>query len=102
MAFPKKKELDKIRKASEGWEGTLMLPENPSPLEVLRWDICQEFIKYANSKKLKNIDLAEALEINETEVSRILRHRIDRFSTDRLLQLLSKIKPNHQIHLKVS
>ena len=102
MPFPNDKELEKIRKASEKWEGTLMPSENPTPLEKLRWDICQELVRYANKKGLKNIELAKEAGVNETDMSRILRHRIDRFSTDKLLQILAKIKPNHQIDLKVS
>lgn len=87
---------------NEKTKGTVMLPENPTPSEQLRWEICQLFIKYANSNDLKNIELAKKLEIHESEVSKILHHRIERFSTDKLLNLLSKIYPKHKVLLKAA
>lgn len=102
MKFPNEKALARMRKKLEKAQGTVMLPENPTPSEQLRWDICQLFIKYANSNDLKNIELAKKLEIHESEVSKILHHRIERFSTDKLLDLLSKIYPKHKILLKAA
>lgn len=83
-------------------QGTLGLSENPTPLERLRWDICQEFVKYAVGNHLKSQDLAEKLGVHESDMSRILRHRIERFSTDKLLELLLKLKPKSKIQLKTS
>lgn len=102
MKFPDDKALAKLRKKLQKAKGTVMLSEHPSPSEQLRWDICQLFIKYANSKDLKNIELAKKLDIHESEVSKILHHRIDRFSTDKLLELLSIIYPKHKILLKAA
>jgi predicted XRE-type DNA-binding protein len=102
MAFPKEKELAKIRKQLAKAQGTLMLPENPSQLQKLRWDITREFVKYALEHKLKSLELAKELGIHESEISRILHHRIDRFSTDKLISLLEKIRPNHKIQLKAA
>jgi predicted XRE-type DNA-binding protein len=102
MAFPSEKELEKMRKKLDKVSGTLMLSSNPTSIEKLRWEICQEFVKYANRKDLKNIELAKILGVHESEVSKILHHRIEKMTTDKLLQLLTKIQPNHQVSLKVS
>ncbi|MFN7903896.1 MAG: XRE family transcriptional regulator [Pseudobdellovibrionaceae bacterium] len=72
------------------------------PSEQLRWDICELFIKYTNSKDLEKIQLAKKLEIHESEVIKVLHQRIERFSTDKLLDLLSKIYPKHKILLKAA
>ncbi len=100
MKFPNEKTLAKMRKKLEKSPGTLMLSENPTAAEQLRWDICQLFVKYTNSHDLKNIELAQALDVHESEVSKILHHRIESFSTDKLLALLGKLYPRHKILLK--
>ncbi len=102
MGFPNEKELEKIRKESEQWEGSLALNSDATPLEKFRFQICQELLLYKQKNNLKNIALAEKLEMPEADLSRILRHRIEGISTDRLLGLLNKINPNHEIHLRVS
>ena len=102
MAFPNKKELEKIRKESEKWEGSLIPSQDATPTEKFRYQICQELLKYKMNNDLKNIEMAEALSVPEADLSRIFRFRIDGISTDRLLGLLEKVKPKHEIDLRVS
>jgi predicted XRE-type DNA-binding protein len=102
MTFPNERDLKKIRKKLDKVQGTLMLPLNPTSAEKLRWEICQEFIKYANRKDMKNFELAKLLEVHESDVSKILHHRINKMTTDKLLHLFTKIQPNHKVVLKVS
>lgn len=102
MGFPSKKQLEKIRKESKSWEGTLHINKNATPLERFRWEICQALLAYKQDNNLKNIELAEILNVPEADLSRIFRHRIEGISTDRLLGLLSQVQPKHKIELKVS
>ncbi len=100
MAFPNKKEIESVLKKLEKTQGTLMLPENPTALEQFRWDICQKFIKFKYKNKLTHEQMGEIMEVDKGKVSKILRHRINEFSTDRLISYLQKLKPNTK--LKVS
>jgi predicted XRE-type DNA-binding protein len=100
MGFPSEKELARVRKLLATKEGTLLLHENATPLERFRWDICQLFVKYLRKNDLTQKDLAELLGIDAPKMSKILRHRIDEFSTDRLIELYAKINP--ELKLKVS
>ncbi len=100
MGFPTKKEIESIAKKLEKVEGTLMLGENPTALETLRWELCQRFIKYKIENNISQRELANRLEVDEAKVNKILHHRIDKFSTDRLVNLYCKIKP--EVILKVS
>ena len=93
MGFPSKDKLKEISKKLEQVDGTLSLPKNATSLEKFRFEIQQEFVKYKQETGLSGVELAELLEIDKTAVSKILRHRLSEFSTDRLLKLLSKIKP---------
>lgn len=100
MAFPNENELRKVRKKLSKVDGTLGLGENPTPLERFRWDICQKFVKFKLKKNINQKQFSDLLEVDEAKVSKILRHRIEEFSTDRLIELYSKLDPD--LKLKVS
>jgi predicted XRE-type DNA-binding protein len=99
MGFPRKKELDRVIKKLEKSEGTLALSDNATSLEKFRFDLCQKFLKYKKSHEMNQKELAEALGVDEAKVSKILHHRIDEFSSDRLIDLYSKLEPD--LKLKV-
>ena len=97
MAFPSESELKKIRKQLAKAEGTLMLAPNATPRERFRWDICQKFVAYKQKHALTVEALADILGTDKAKVSKILRHRIESFSTDRLLTLLQIIYPRTEL-----
>ena len=99
MAFPSKAEIDRVLKKLENVEGTLALPENPTPLQKFRFAIQQKFVGYILVKKISQREMAEILEVDEGKVSKILHNRLDEFSTDRLINLYEKLNPN--LELKV-
>lgn len=99
MGFPSKSEIKEALKKLEKADGTLALKPNAGPLEKFRWDLCQKFIKYKKIHGHNQKQLAEHLEVDEAKVSKILHHRIDEFSTDRLIALYSKLDPD--LKLKV-
>ncbi|MCM0604604.1 MAG: XRE family transcriptional regulator [Xanthomonadaceae bacterium] len=97
MAFPKESELNKIRKKLEKAEGTLMMPENPTTLEKFRWDLCQKFVKYKHDHDLTLEQMGKIMGIDKGKVSKILRHRIEDFSTDRLIVYLEALYPETKL-----
>lgn len=100
MGFPNKTELKRALKKLEKQEGTLFLKTEATPLEKFRFDLCQKFIKYKMKYKITQKELAIIVGVDSPKISKILRHRIDEFSTDRLIELCSKIDP--KLKLKVS
>ncbi len=99
MGFPNKNEIERSFKKLEKSDGTSALRHDASPLEKFRWDLCQKFIKYKKTHGHNQKQLAELLGVDEAKVSKILHHRIDEFSTDRLIALYSKLDPD--LKLKV-
>src|SRR5271157_5613953 len=97
MSFPDKKHLDRAQKKVKDVEGTLMLPPVASPLERLRWDICQKFLKFKKQHDMSQDQLAHTLGIDKAKISKILRHRITEFSTDRLISLYQELNPGTKI-----
>ena len=101
MGWPSKREIERaIKQIEKKGEWTLAPPENPTPLEKFRYDIQQKFVGYKLKTKISQRELAGRLGIDETKVSKILRNRLDEFSTDRLIKLYEKINPD--VKLKVS
>lgn len=99
MGFPDKKTLTKMRAKLEKVEGTLMISPDASPLEKLRWDLCQKFVQYMQQQGISQSEMAEILGVDKAKVSKILHHRIDEFSTDRLITLYQQLNP--EIKIKV-
>jgi len=99
MSFPSKAEVKRVLKKLKNVEGTLAQPENPTPLQKFRHDIQQKFVGYKLDNKISQRDMAEILGIDEGKVSKILRNRLEEFSTDRLINLYEKLNPD--VKLKV-
>ena len=78
-------------------QGFLMLSPSADGLAKFRFNICQEFLKYAHKHDLTAVEMAKFLEITKADMSRIFNHRITRFSTDKRVRLYSKINPDYQL-----
>ena len=76
MGFPNKKQLDKVRARLEKAEGTLMIAPDATPLEKLRWDICQKFIQYKAEHDMTQDELAEAIGVDKAKVSKMGNHSL--------------------------
>ena len=100
MGFPSREQIKKALKKLENVEGTLALPANPTVLQKFRWDICQHFLVYKRTQQCTQKQMADLAKIDEAKISKILHHRIDEFSTDRLIAIYEKINP--KVQLKVS
>ena len=94
MAFPDEKTLKRMRAKLDKVEGTLMISPNATPLQKLRWDLCQKFVRYTREHDLTQDQLAKVLGVDKAKVSKILHHRIDEFSTDRLITLYQQLNPD--------
>jgi predicted XRE-type DNA-binding protein len=97
MAFPNEKEIKKMRKKLGRAQGFLMLSPDADELAKFRFKICQDLLKYSQKENLNAAQMAKFLGIPKSDMSRIFNHRIDRFSTDKLVRLFAKIKPNFQL-----
>lgn len=97
MAFPSEKELKRVREKLARTKGFLMLAPNADELAKFRFRICQDLLKYAHENKLTAAEMAHLLAIPKADMSRIFNHRIDRFSTDKLIRLYAKVNPDYRL-----
>lgn len=93
MRYPSKKKLEAMEKKLRNVEGTLMVGPSSSPLEKFRWELCQSLVKHMTEKKLSQVEFAKLLGIDQSRVSEIVNHRIDKVSTDKLISYNEKINP---------
>ncbi len=89
--YPEESELKAMDKILAKAKGSAGLPANADPLDHFKYDLCGEFVKYCVDHDLTQRQLAEQLEISEARVSEIVRYRIDKLTTDRLIKYLGKL-----------
>ena len=99
MGFPSEKELKKIRKELSNVEGNRVVGDEGTPIERLKFSICQKFVEYHLRTGVTQKELSILLGIDEALVSKLLRNRIESFTIDRLLRFLEVIYPNYKIEL---
>ena len=101
MVLPSKKEIQKVLKKLENVEPTFVLDrKNASAVDKIKYDLCREFVDYVISNKISQVELAHKLDVDKARVNKIVKYRIEFFTIDKLLSLLSIIKPSKE--LKVS
>ena len=93
MRYPSKKKLEAMDKKLKNVEGTLMVGPSSSPVEKFRWDLCQNLVRFMTEKDLSQVEFAKLLGIDQSRVSEISNHRIDKVSTDKLIAYNEKINP---------
>lgn len=99
MSFPNKKQIEEALKRLEKAEGTIVGPKSKSPIDIFRYQIQQNFVLYKLEQELTGKELAEVCGIDEAQVSKILRNRLDSFSTDKLVEWYTRINSNFKIEL---
>jgi predicted XRE-type DNA-binding protein len=97
--MPSKAEIQKVLKKLEKVEGSLAAPENPTRLEKFRHDLQQKFVRYILKSKISQREMSELIGVDEGKVSKILRNRLDEFSTDRLISLYEKLDPKVKLRV---
>ena len=99
--FPSEKELNEARKALAKAPGARMLPRNASPVERLKFSLCEKFVIYLLDHKLSQRELAEKLGIDESLVSKIIHYNFDDFTIDRLVKYLSILYPRADLKILI-
>ncbi len=100
QGYPTEFEWSKIEKKLSKSLPSKILPSNASPVERTKQEICAHFIEYRIVTGIAQRELAKRLAVTESRVSEILNYHHERFTIDKLLELLSIIKP--EVRLKVA
>ena len=83
--------LQEIEDPKNNSEVNYALPENPTPLQVAKFEICQEILGYKQDNKLTREQVATKMGISKAETEDILFCHIEEFTLDRLVDYASKL-----------
>jgi predicted XRE-type DNA-binding protein len=99
MRYPSKKKLASMDKKLKNIQGTVMVgPSSPSS-DRFRWDLCQNLVRHMVEKDLSQVEFAKLLKIDQARVSEVVNHRIDKVSTDKLIEYNEIINPKVQFKI---
>jgi predicted XRE-type DNA-binding protein len=86
-----KEYLQEIEDPKNNSEVNYALPENPTPLQVAKFEICQEILGYKLDNNLTREQVADRIGISKAETEDILFCHIEEFTLDRLVDYASKL-----------
>lgn len=98
--WPSKEILEEAERRMRGQIATQILSPNASAVEYVKHKLCEHFIRYLKEENITQREMAKRLDVTESRVSEILHYHHKQFTIDRLLELLSKLKPG--ITIKVA
>ncbi len=99
MGFPSKKVIEEALEELKNSEGSVVGPKSDDEIDVFRHKIQQEFVRYVNKNELTGRHLSLMIGVDESKVSKILRNKLDSFSTDKLVEWYKKINADFKIEL---
>lgn len=86
-----REEIEINKKINAGEINPVHVPRFKTSTEILKYQLCSEIIKYKKEKELTQNDIAKALEVNKSEISKIFSYRLGEFSTERLLSMVEAL-----------
>ncbi len=95
--YPSEKTLRKMDRKLAKVKGSASLPSHASPVDVLKHELCAQFVRYHREHEVSQRELANTIGLSEARMSEILHYRHGRFTADHLIKYLAKIKPNLKV-----
>jgi len=81
------------------YEVTYHLPPNSSEIEKMKYQLCQDILKFKNLHNLKTEEIAKRLNINGLKVKEILHFHIYKFNLEELINYAEKLANSVQERL---
>ena len=91
--------LERIEDPKNNQEVNYDLPENPTPLQVAKFDICQRILAYQEDNNLSDEELAKRVNLSIPELEEILFCQIEKFTLDSLIIYANKLFSPRQIEI---
>ncbi len=98
--WPSDETIKEAERKLKNTMATKTLSPRAGPVEQTKHVLCEQFIYYQIIEEITQRELAKRLEVTENRVSEILHYQHQHFTIDRLLELLSRLKPG--VTLKVA
>ena len=85
------KVLAEIESPQDWGNGFWDLPENPTPLEKVKYELCEKVLGYQEDNNLSDEKIAKKINLTLPKTQDILFCRIEKVNWDNLLNAISKI-----------
>ena len=89
-----KKNIDKVivdKQIEKGEIAPVQIPQFVSISEIVKFQFCTEIIQYKKRENLKQIDIAEIIDVNKSEVSKLFSYNLKEFSQERILSFIEAL-----------
>jgi len=86
--WPDRKDLDQVfeKLSSDSVIGTTVLDTNAPLVDQIKWKLCAQIVRYHLISEISQNELAQKLNVDAPEMSRLLHYKIERYTIDRLIR----------------
>ena len=96
-----KEEILINKKIESGAIKPVRIPHLRTSTEILKFQLCSEIIRFKKENELRQNDIAMAINLNKSEISKVFSYQLDEFSAERLLGMVEAlIKSGSDIRLE--
>lgn len=93
-------ELDLNNRIKSGEVTPVIIPRFSTTTEIIKYHFCSVIIQFKNENGLRQKDMAELLEINKSEVSKLFSYSLKEFSGERIFSFVDTlISKNSKVDL---
>ncbi|CAG8781782.1 24666_t:CDS:1, partial [Racocetra persica] len=77
------------------------LPENPTPSQIVKYELCEKILGYQEDNNLSDKEIAERINLSLLKTEDILFTRIEKVNSDELINAVSKLFSSAEIKVIV-
>jgi predicted XRE-type DNA-binding protein len=92
-----KEVLAEIESPQDWGNGSWSLPENATPLEKAKYELCKQIVAYKQDNNLPMVEISKKINLTNSETQEILFYHIDYFTLDRLIIYASRLFSTSEI-----
>jgi hypothetical protein len=81
--------------------GSWALPENPTPLEKAKYELCEKILGYQEDNNLSDKELRQKTGLSQDKLEDILFTRIEKVNSDELINVASKLFAPCQVEITI-
>src|SRR5437763_16611789 len=81
--------------------GSWSLPENPTPLEKAKYELCEKILGYQEDNNLSDQELRKKTGLSQEKLEDILFTRIEKVNSDELINAASKLFAPCQVEITI-
>jgi len=86
-----KEVIAEIESPQDIGKGSWDLPENPTPSQLVKYELCEKILGYQEDNNLSDKEIAKQIDLTLPKTEDILFCRIEKVNSDELINAVSKL-----------